>query len=277
MLSPKVHFETFMSQLIPTNATLNYYTDFVKCYNNVNDIEIKLNTLNYLIGKEDLKSAVSLLWKQSPQVFSVLGILIAVRESKKHVVISQEGNIITLEKFFKTEERVVEYLEDTGLHDLFRNKKIKNLVDYVFGIEVGLDTNARKNRSGRLMEGRIREVLKRAGVPFREQVSYNDFPEVKRVLGSDRKQFDFVLTTSHTIYLMEVNFYNGGGSKLNEVARSYTEIAKKINGCNGYEFVWVTDGCGWHSAKTKLEEAYKSIPRVYNLTTFNDFVSSLKD
>ena len=75
---------------------------------------------------------------------------------------------------------------------------------------------------------------------------------------------------------MEVNFYSGGGSKLNEVARAYSDIAPKINSVDGFEFVWITDGIGWKSARNKLHEAYNLIPRVYNLTNISDFLSELK-
>ena len=72
---------------------------------------------------------------------------------------------------------------------------------------------------------------------------------------------------------IEVNFYSGGGSKLNEVARSYTDVAPKVNSVTGFEFVWITDGIGWNSARSKLEEAFAAIPSIYNLTTISDFIN----
>ena len=69
-------------------------------------------------------------------------------------------------------------------------------------------------------------------------------------------------------------FLSGGGSKLNEVARSYSDIAPKINAVNGFEFVWITDGIGWKSAKNKLQEAFNIIPSIYNLTTIHSFVEN---
>ena len=88
--------------------------------------------------------------------------------------------------------------------------------------------------------------------------------------------FDFVIVASGKTYLIEVNFYSGGGSKLNEVARSYTEIAPKVNGVPNFEFVWITDGIGWNSARNKLEEAFAAIPSIYNLTTISEFISKIK-
>lgn len=65
-------FEVFMSQLLDTNATLDFYCDFDKIKQNVEEISISLNTLNYLIGKEDLDTAIELLWRRDKSVFEVL-------------------------------------------------------------------------------------------------------------------------------------------------------------------------------------------------------------
>ena len=90
------------------------------------------------------------------------------------------------------------------------------------------------------------------------------------------RSFDFVIETEQKIFLIEVNFYSSGGSKLNEVARSYSDIAPKINSVSGFEFVWITDGIGWKSARNKLQEAYNIIPSIYNLTNMQDFINLIK-
>lgn len=268
-------FKTFMSQLIETNASLDFFSDFTKIASNVDAVAIKLNQLNYLVGKEDMGQAVKKLWEENPKVFSVLDILIAVRSSDKKKAIDRNGNIRLIEDFFKTPEMVMEYLEDTGLRNVLQSKQITNLVDYVFGVETGLDTNARKNRSGDIMGNRVADIFRSNGIPFRREVYSTEFEEMK-CLGEDRKRFDFVVRTNRTTYLIEVNFYSSNGSKLNEVARSYSELAPKINSHPDYRFVWITDGVGWNSARNKLEEAFYAIPEVYNLTTIGDFISAIK-
>ena len=125
------------------------------------------------------------------------------------------------------------------------------------------------------MANAVAQKFTSAGVAFRTEVYSTEFPEIT-ALGSDLKRFDFVIETQNKTYLIETNYYNGGGSKLNEVARAYSELAPKINQYEHYEFVWITDGQGWHSAKSKLEEAYTIIPRVYNLTSINDFLNEIK-
>jgi len=265
-----------MSQLRETNQTLDFFCDFDKIATNVAEIEMSLNTLNYLIGKDDLSKCVSEIWQRDPKVFEVLSILIAVRDEGKKLVVDNEGNTVLLKSYFKSEDRVVKFLLETGLSQVFKCRRIKNLVDYVFGIETGLDTNARKNRSGHIMENTIARIFYENSIMFRQEVYSSEFPELS-VLGTDKKRFDFFVETKTMKYLIEVNFYSDGGTKLNEVARSFSGIAPKVNSVDGFEFVWITDGIGWKKARNKLEEAYIEIPHVYNLTTIKEFIQLLKD
>ena len=249
---------------------------FKKIKSNVNKIAIKLNQLNYLIGKEDLNKAVYELYEENPKVFEVLDILIAIRKNKRAKTFNNKGEIILLDTYFETPELVLEFIEETGLAEVFKNKDISNLVDYVFGIEVGLDTNARKNRGGDNMSKAVSLIFDKAGVFYKKEVNNTIFPEIIS-LGADVKRFDFVIKTKRKTYLIEANYYNSGGSKLNETARSYSDVAPKINQYENYEFVWITDGQGWFSAKNKLEEAYNIIPSLYNLITLEDFIKKIQE
>lgn len=271
------NFNEFMSQLLVTNTTLDFYCDFDKIYANVRKISLRLTQLNYLLGKEDMEQAIRDIWEENKDAFSVLDILIAVRKGDHKQAFNSQGKIVPIESFFNDVEGIIEYIKETGLQKVFQNKEITNLVDYVFGVETGLDTNARKNRSGHIMEHRIARIFENNQIPFRQEVYSTEFPAISEALGEDKKRFDFVVTTAAKTYLMEVNFYSGGGSKLNEVARSYSDIAPKINAVEGFEFVWVTDGVGWKSARNKLEEAFYIIPRIYNLTTIKEFIEEVKN
>jgi len=270
-------FNEFMKPLKETHFSLKDYVDFPKVEANVEAISIKLNQLNYLIGQEDMDAAVRRLWDENPKVFSVLDVLIAIRAKDKKKAIDSYGNINLISDYFSSPGQVILFLNETGLTEVFKTKQIKNLVDYVFGVEVGLDSNARKNRGGHIMEGLVANLLTRNGIKFEQEVYYTEFPEIVKVLGADNKRFDFVIRTQEKTYLIEANFYTGGGSKLNEVARSYSELAPKINAVPGFEFVWITDGIGWESARNKLEEAFAHIPSVYNLTNIQEFISTVKD
>lgn len=270
----KEQFELFMSQLKETNATLGFYCDFKKINSNVEAVAIKLNQLNYLIGQDDLDAAIRRLWEENQKVFSVLDILIAVRTADNKKAILEDGRVELISRMFDSVDGVIEYIHGTGLDDVLQNKQIKNLVDYVFGVETGLDTNARKNRSGHLMENQVATLFQKAGIPYRQEVYSTEYPELA-VLGEDKKRFDFVIETNTNKYFIEVNFYSGGGSKLNEVARAYSELSPKINALEGFNFVWITDGVGWNSARNKLEEAFYTIPDIFNLTTISKFIEQI--
>lgn len=268
-------FNSFLAQLKETNQTLDFFCDFEKINQNVEDIKLSLCMLNSLIGAANMRSAVETIWNRDKSAFNVMDILIAVRSEGKKKVLNKLGNCIVLDTLFDSVDGVMEFLETTGLAEVFQTQKITNLVDYVFGVETGLDTNARKNRSGHIMEEVVAGIFDSYGIDYRQEVYSYEWPEIESVLGDDEKRFDFVIEMPNKTYLIEVNFYSGGGSKLNEVARSYSDIAPKINSINGFEFIWITDGIGWLSAKNKLQEAYNIIPSIYNLTNISGFVSSI--
>lgn len=160
-------FNKFMSQLQETNQTLDFFCDFDKIARNVDDIRLSLCMLNSMIGTTDLRRSVETIWNRDRSAFSIMDILIAVRSEGKKFVLNSAGECIVLDRLFTSIDGVVEYLEGTGLADLFRQKKINDLVDYVFGIETGLDSNARKNRSGHVMEGVVASILNKNGIKFR--------------------------------------------------------------------------------------------------------------
>ena len=270
-------FNKFMSQLQETNQTLDFFCDFDKISQNVEDIKLSLCMLNSMIGSTDLRRSVEAIWNRDKTAFNVMDILIAVRSEGKKKVLDSLGKCVVLDSLFKSVDGVMEFLQNTGLAEIFQTKKVKDLVHYVFGIETGLDTNARKNRSGHVMENMVARILDNNGVQYRQEVYSSEWPAITEVLGDDEKRFDFVIECATKTYLIEVNFYSGGGSKLNEVARSYSDIAPKVNSVPGFEFVWITDGIGWKSAKNKLQEAYSIIPSIYNLTDISDFIKIVKE
>lgn len=74
-------FETFMSQLQETNQTLDFFCDFDKITNNVDNIKKSLCILNSLIGTTDLRKSVEAIWERDKTAFSIMDILIAVRSN----------------------------------------------------------------------------------------------------------------------------------------------------------------------------------------------------
>lgn len=238
--------------------------------------KLSLCFLNSLIGSQDLRKSVETIWARDKSAFKVMGILIAVRDHANKYVLNANQRCVNMATFFESVDGVMEFLKETGLAELFKQQKVQNLVDYVFGIETGLDSNGRKNRSGHLMEYAVERAFISSGIEFRKEVKSREWTSLQDVLGDDEKRFDFAIKVNGKTYLIEVNFYNSGGSKPNEVARAYTELAPKVNSVEGFEFVWITDGQGWISAKSILKEAYNSIPHVYNLSNLSDFIDDIQ-
>lgn len=271
----KHNFEIFIENLAETNATLPYWTDFVKVEENVSKISMRLNQLNFLIGKKNMDEAVQMLWEENPKVFSVLDILIAVRRSQKKKTINEYGKVVLLESYFASVNGVLSFLKGTGLQTFLQSGKVGNLVDYVFGVEVGLDSNARKNRGGDTFADTIAAIFSKHNINFKREVYSDNFSELD-ILGIDRKRFDFYIKTNHKSFFIEVNFYNSGGSKPSEISRAYTRLSAEVYSAPNCEFVWITDGQGWLKAKNSLEEAYLKIPRLYNLSTIESLLEDIK-
>ena len=271
----KENFSVFFDNITEIKIGLDYYTDFKKVINNVNTISLRLTQLNYLVGQKDMRKAVEELWKENPKAFSVMGILVAVRKKQNKKAWGRDGSERLVYNYFDSVDHIMEFIEDSGLLIVLQDKHIKNLVDYVFGVETGLDTHGRKNRIGEIMASKIAQQFDETNISYEREVQSKNFPAIKSVLGKDSKRFDFVISCPSKKYLVEVNYYGTQGSKVTEIPRSYMDVAKKINSVEGFEFVWITDGIGWKKAKEQLNEAYDEIPNVYNLNTLQDFINKI--
>ncbi|PID90198.1 MAG: restriction endonuclease [Bacteroidetes bacterium] len=270
----KASFDEFIDTLCVTKRGLDIFCDFEKINDRVKPIAVKLNQLNYLIGEEDLAGAVHSIWLENPRAFEVLPILIAVR-SGDEMVLGSDGEPRSIASYLTDEASVVEYIRGTGLDKVLQSKRVKNLVDYVFGVETGLDTNGRKNRGGHLMKNIVAEMLNDAKIPFSKELPSNCLEQFT-ALGLDKTHFDFVIETPGTVFLIKTNLYHSHGSKIVTTALSFKEILAKVPEASGYGFVWITDGQGWLSAKKALEEAYATIPYMYNLSLLPTFTSMVK-
>ena len=268
-------FSVIFDNITEIKIGLDYYTDFNKVINNIKTISLRLTQLNYLIGQKDMRKAVEELWEENPKVFSVMGILVAVRKKQNKKAWGRDGSKRLVYNYFDCVDHIMEFIEDSGLLTVLQDKHIKNLVDYVFGVETGLDTHGRKNRIGEIMASKIAQQFDESNISYEREVQSKKIPAIKLVLGKDSKRFDFVISCPNKKYLVEVNYYGTQGSKVTEIPRSYMDVAKKINSVEGFEFVWITDGIGWKKAKEQLNEAYDEIPNVYNLSTLQDFINKI--
>lgn len=272
----QLDFDKFMKNLRRSNRDLKFFVDWDKCLTNKNSISIYLNHLNFLLGAErkQIKRKNRFAFQgKYPKAFNVLPLLLAIR-NKKEIILDSRGFKISIYAYLQNVEGIYNFVCESGLCDIFSNKEIKDLNDFIFGIEVGLDSNARKNRGGSFMESYLRDIFTKADLNFKEQVNIKEFDDLHSEFGNDIKRFDFVIFNNKT-YFIECNFYTSGGSKLNEVARAYQELALKFNALNNKDFIWITDGYGWFSAKNKLQEAYKNV-EIYNLSNVENLIKNIQ-
>ena len=272
----KRDFNKWLSGFRDSIATWRYYTDFEKVYQNVEKMKDELNILNGLIGKKDIENEFKRIVEKYPDVLKVIPILIAKRESEVKITDSKQNYVFNFKKPNYSIDEYAKFMKNTGLFDLMQNHIIHSLVDYVIGVEVGMDTNGRKNRTGDAMEDLVDSYITNAG--FKEGDNYFkqfaeseitqkwglDLSEISNK-GKSEKIFDFVVKTPNMIYGIETNFYGSGGSKLNETARSYKTIALESKNIQGFTFVWFTDGKGWTSARNNLEETFDVMDNIYNI------------
>lgn len=287
-------FNSWLSSFRDSIADYGYYTDFEKIHRNVDSIKVELNILNSLIGSKNIEKDFKNLLKGYPQILKCIPILLAVRTDE---IYCQDENGGQLYKFdfgeyppnsHKCYKDYSYFMRETGLFDLLENHIINNLVDYVTGVETGLDSNGRKNRGGHLMEDLVEIYIQKAG--FIKNVTYFKETTISQITakwgvdlstisnqGKSEKRFDFVIKTPNRIYGIETNFYASGGSKLNETARSYKALAWESEQIDGFDFVWFTDGKGWVSARHNLEETFDVMKHIYNIKDLeNDIIKVLK-
>lgn len=249
-----------------------YYINFEKVYKNVEENKVEFNMLNSLLGSKNIEEDFINLVTKYPEVLKCIPILLAVRNMKIPAMDEEGAFIYNFKKINQNLEQYIVFMNKTGLFDLLANRGVTNIIDFVLGVETGLDSNGRKNRGGHLMEDLIEGYLKSEGVDYYKEMYLKDIEEKWGIdlsalsnNGKSAKRFDFVVKTNSMVYGIETNFYTSGGSKLNETARSYKMIAEESKNIEGFKFVWFTDGKGWTSARKNLEETFDVLDSMYNI------------
>lgn len=274
-------FNKWLSTMKDSIATWTYYTDFEKVYENVDSIKVELNILNSLIGSKNIENEFKKLLKDYPKTLKVIPILLAKREKEIKINDTLGEFVFNFNKPNYSIDEYAMFMRNTGLFDLLQNHIINNLVDYVMGIEVGMDTNGRKNRTGHVMEDLVESYLVKAGLVkgtsyfkemWKSEVEEKFDVDLSAISnnGKTEKRFDFVLYVNGHVYACECNFYGSSGSKLNETARSYKNLAIEAKEIEKFTFVWFTDGIGWKDAKHNLEETFDNMETIYNLKDLDD-------
>lgn len=291
-LSSEERLEEFLSTLSITNRTPEYYVNWKKVDRETKKYEVELNTLNYLIGKDDIYIEALDLFTKQPNLLKAIPSLIASRDRVLDILTIDNDDNMSFEQLnFKTIDasRIDDYMkfiEQSGLLMFLQHHANRSLVDYVYGVETGLDSNARKNRSGTTMEGilerHISKIAQEQNLEWKAQATAQFIKEkwgVTVPVDKSERRFDVAVYSkeNHKVWLIETNYYGGGGSKLKAVAGEFTELSQfVVKSDDDVEFVWVTDGQGWKTAHLPLAEAFSHITNVFNLEMLREgFLSEL--
>lgn len=283
MIKMNRDFNQWINNFKSSISNYGYYVDFAKIYKLAEKYKIELNILNSLIGSKNIENEFRNIIIKYPATLEVIPMLLAVRSNEIFVKDLANEYLFKFNKLVYSVNDYVKFMKETGLFDLLQNHIINNLYDYLLGVEVGLDSNGRKNRGGHLMENLVEKYIQKAGFQknvnyFKEmytsEIEYKWKIDLSIIKGEIKatKRWDYVIKTNDQIYVIETNFYSTQGSKLNETARSYELIANKIKEINGLTFIWITDGTGWKHAKLPLNETFNVLDTLYNINDLDNGV-----
>ncbi len=265
----------FLETLLPTNHNFKFFVDWDKVYKNVETHLYEIGLLNSLnqMSLENIEENFIRLISSNPEIVPVLPSILAIRFKKRNETVEIFDTIYKKYDFnpktFKPED-IAEFCRETGIFELFTN--IKDLKAYLLGTEVGLDTNARKNRSGKSFENIIAKFLINKFADsnvyeFYEQVNVKDILRTKYA--------DFVIfKNGKPKIIMECNFYNSTGSKPIETGNAYIHLQSEIEE-SGMKFVWISDGSGWLNMNKTLNELMPQIHYFMNYTMFTENIENI--
>ena len=277
------NFNQWLSKFKSSISNYGYYVDFEKIYKSAEKYKVELNILNSLIGSKNIEDDFEKIILKYPETLEVIPMLLAVRSNEIFVKDLTDEYLFKFNKMVYSIGDYIKFMRETGLFELLQNHIINNLYDYLLGVEVGLDSNGRKNRGGHLMEDLVEDYIIKAG--YKKDVDYFKemyTSEIELKWGIDlsvlkgeikaTKRWDYVIKTDKQIYVIETNFYATQGSKLNETARSYELIANKVKQIDGLSFIWITDGIGWNHAKLPLNETFNILDTLYSINDLDNGV-----
>ena len=272
------NFDEWLKTFTDNINNWNYYVNYNTAYKNTAVVKRQLALLNTLKGSENIEDEFRDLVKEYPECLKAIPLLLAVRENVIAITENDRRLDFNFNEMNYSVDLYVEFMQKTGIFKLLQSHVIGDLLDVGLGINIGLDSNARKNRGGDQMEDLVEFFIKEAG--FEKDVTYFKemyLEEVEKkwgynlsaisAEGTATKRFDFVVKpmNSREVYICECNCYSSSGSKLNETARSFKTISLEAKDIQYVHFVWFTDGAGWLKTKKNLKETYDVQGDIYNI------------
>ena len=199
-------FDAWLEKFRPSISGYDYYIDFEKVVRNVEEVKVELNILNTLIGSKDPEGDFEKIVTKYPETLACIPLLLAVRSNEIYAQDEEGAYRYRFDQRNYPLEQYQVFMKKTGLFDLLANHLVNNLVDYVMGVETGLDSNGRKNRGGHQMEDLVERYIVAAGF-IKDQTYFKEMylKDIEKRWNIDlsalsnegkaAKRFDFVIRT----------------------------------------------------------------------------------
>ena len=269
--------DAFCGSLLATNRTYDFFVNWKKVQSNIEKFKIEIGILSTLTRSKSFEKELEAILLEYPKTAQVLPLLIAMRDARFDVLENLENASVYTFDFSQkltknSAQKILDFVKQSGIaSSLFT--QIKVLHDYLYGVEVGLDSNARKNRSGSFMENiigqsldEIRQSVKNVEIfpkgTFRNLATKHGLPIPHSL--RDRTP-DFSIRRGNQLLSIEVNFYSGQGSKPQEIVDAYINRQRELKR-SGWEFIWITDGNGWRKGQNQISKAIEQMDFVMNIS-----------
>ena len=259
--------EFFDTRKISNIKPSYYYTDYQVVAKHLSEFEELLDVFGTIQTSKEFISILRTQYESNNSIIRIVPLFTGVRPDKL-VVLDGEGNHV--EKFNSktvTFEQAISFLEEVGFLERILEMAPFNLKSYFFGVNVGLDSNGRKNRSGKQMEMIVESYIKGT------KKEYTDQATIKKVnakwgtsfvdTNKKKKKFDFVIKEGENFYFIETNFFNGGGSKT-DINSRYIPLVPYLDGISkNIKFIVITDGRGLQISE--ITDLMAKIDNVWNI------------
>jgi len=144
------------------------------------------------------------------------------------------------------------------------NLNQKDLPSTFLGVQVGLETNRRKNVGGDVFNNWVRELLESTCSLLGREYSFQPELRIQYRDSKNGKRVDFAILHKEKVrFGIEVNFYTTPGSKPTEIKRAYANVTRELRQV-GVDLIWITDGAGYFKMRKSLEEAFTTHANTYN-------------
>lgn len=159
---------------------------------------------------------------------------------------------------------------DLGIRSVSQHIALEN---YFIGVQVGLESNRRKNVGGEAFKQAVKQELELILSELKNEglnCVLNEEEKIFYIDGVTSKKVDFSLKSKEKELGIEVNFYTASGSKPTEIKRGYTTVNLDLEKV-GVTLAWITDGAGYFDMKNSLKEARDAHKNTYNFKMMQEF------